>query len=98
MASTSISDNSESVWLVEPQRTKTVIKFSGTMQHPSTNDKRGITIAAFTHFVFESSGRKLVFADIQGKFKVEVLHPKLSALSSFRLTDDCEWTGRDCSI
>ncbi|KAH7889504.1 kinase-like domain-containing protein [Phlebopus sp. FC_14] len=54
------------VWLVEPRRTTTVIKFSGTMQHPSTNDKRGITIAAFAYFVFEFSGHKLVFADIQG--------------------------------
>jgi len=60
----SIPDSS--VWLVEPRRTTTVIKFSGTMQHPSTNDKHGITIAAFAHFVFEFSTRKLVFADIQG--------------------------------
>ncbi|KIO01567.1 hypothetical protein M404DRAFT_149882, partial [Pisolithus tinctorius Marx 270] len=47
--------------------TTTVIKFSGMMQHPPpTNDKHGITIAAFAHFVFEFSGHKLVFADIQG--------------------------------
>ena len=62
--STSIPDSS--VWLVEPRRTTTVIKFSGTMQHPSTNDKHRITIAAFAHFVFEFSTCKLVFADIQG--------------------------------
>ncbi|KIK79382.1 hypothetical protein PAXRUDRAFT_161426 [Paxillus rubicundulus Ve08.2h10] len=43
-----------------------VIKFSGTMQHPIANDKHGITVAAFAHFVYEFSKHKMVFADIQG--------------------------------
>ncbi|PPQ75329.1 hypothetical protein CVT25_005119 [Psilocybe cyanescens] len=54
------------VWLVEPRRTKSVQKFSGTMIHPHRNDKLGKTLAAFTHFVYEFSGEELVFADMQG--------------------------------
>ncbi|KAF8886423.1 kinase-like domain-containing protein [Gymnopilus junonius] len=54
------------VWLVEPRRTKAVRKFSGTLVHPTRRDKLGQTLSAFTHFVYEYSGKELVFADIQG--------------------------------
>lgn len=54
------------VWLVEPRRTKSIEKFSGTMVHPSRKDKLGITLSAFAHFVFQSSQSELVLADIQG--------------------------------
>lgn len=53
-------------WLVEPRRTTSVIKFSGTLQHPSQHDKIGKTITAFAHFVYQVSAKTLVFADIQG--------------------------------
>lgn len=56
------------VWLVEPRRTKAVRKFSGTLVHPNRQDKLGQTLSAFAHFVYESSGNELVFADIQGCF------------------------------
>ncbi|KAI6002580.1 hypothetical protein F5J12DRAFT_783756 [Pisolithus orientalis] len=54
------------VWLVKPQRTTTVMKFSGTLEHSSSTDKLGITISAFAHFAYEYSKHKLVFTDIQG--------------------------------
>ncbi|PPR01653.1 hypothetical protein CVT24_001540 [Panaeolus cyanescens] len=56
----------EAVWLVEPRRTKSVVKFSGTMAHPQRHDKVGITIVAFAHFVYQSSGGEVILADIQG--------------------------------
>ncbi|KAF8963109.1 kinase-like domain-containing protein [Flammula alnicola] len=54
------------IWLIEPCRTKSVQKFSGTMVYPNRHDKLGKTLAAFTHFVYESSGQEIVIADIQG--------------------------------
>lgn len=54
-------------WLVEPRRTKSVMKFSGTLVHPSRADKVGITLVAFVHFSYEISQKQLIFADIQGK-------------------------------
>jgi len=53
-------------WLVEPRRTKSVVKFSGTLVHPSHTDKIGVTLMAFAHFSYEISQKRLVFADIQG--------------------------------
>lgn len=55
------------VWLVEPRRTTSVQKFSGTLVHPSPrSDKLAITISAFSHFVYEMTHQDLVLADIQG--------------------------------
>ncbi|KAF8056186.1 kinase-like domain-containing protein [Lyophyllum atratum] len=54
------------VWLVEPRRTTSLVKFSGTLCHPKQDNKMGKTITAFAHFVYEISGKTLVFADIQG--------------------------------
>ena len=56
------------VWLVEPRRTTSVQKFSGTLVHPVRNDKLGITLSVFTHFVYEASHQDLVLADIQGLY------------------------------
>lgn len=61
------SNFDSTTWLVEPRRTTSVIKFSGTLQHPTRHDKIGKTITAFAHFVYEVSAQTLVFADIQGK-------------------------------
>jgi hypothetical protein len=65
-----VSDDTDgynsAVWLVEPRRTISLIKFSGTLQHPPCNDKMGETITAFAHFVYIVSKQSLVFADIQG--------------------------------
>ncbi|KAG6834598.1 hypothetical protein H0H93_008682 [Arthromyces matolae] len=54
------------VWLIEPLRTTSVVKFSGTLCHPTRSDKIGKTITAFAHFVYEISQKSMVFADIQG--------------------------------
>ena len=62
------SVNGEEVWwLIEPRRSTEVIKFSGTMSHPSYHpDLRGYTMEAFTHFVYIESNQLLVMADLQG--------------------------------
>lgn len=54
------------VWLIEPRRTTSLVKFSGTLCHPAQTNKMGKTITAFAHFVYEISKKTLVFADIQG--------------------------------
>ncbi|KAG6836327.1 hypothetical protein H0H93_009077 [Arthromyces matolae] len=59
------SDHPEA-YLVEPRRSKSVLKFSGTLQHPIQSSKMGNTLTAFAHYVFEISGKDIVFADIQG--------------------------------
>lgn len=59
-------DEDAAVWLVEPRRTKSVRKFSGTLVHPNRTDKLGKTLSAFSHFVYELSGQEIVLADIQG--------------------------------
>ena len=41
----------KAIWMVEPCRMKSVIKFSGTLVHPSCEDEVGITLVAFAHFV-----------------------------------------------
>jgi hypothetical protein len=57
---------------VEPRRTISLIKFSGTLQHPPRNDKMGKTITAFAHFVYVVSKKSLVFADIQGLWYIHL--------------------------
>lgn len=61
-----LSGYESTTWLVEPRRTTSVVKFSGTLRHPTRDDKIGKTITAFAHFVYEVSKKSLVFADIQG--------------------------------
>ena len=56
------------VWLVELCRTKSIRKYSGTLVHPNRTNKLGKTLSAFSHFVYEFSGKELVLADIQGRF------------------------------
>jgi hypothetical protein len=55
-----------SVWLVEPKRTTFVVKYSGTLVHPTRRDKVGIIVTAFAHYIYEASNKELVLADIQG--------------------------------
>nr|VWP00214.1 Increased rDNA silencing protein 4 [Ganoderma boninense] len=60
------------VWLVEPERSTTVERWSGTMEHPNHHDKQGATLMAFVHFAYVYSLRTKVFADLQtsrGKLK-----------------------------
>ncbi|KAG5649205.1 hypothetical protein H0H81_005423 [Sphagnurus paluster] len=59
-------EGSSAVWLVEPHQTKTVLKFSGTLNHLNRQDKVGTTISSFAHFSYQVSNQELIFADIQG--------------------------------
>ncbi|KAG6834916.1 hypothetical protein H0H93_006404 [Arthromyces matolae] len=54
-------------WLVEPKRSLALTKFSGTLQHRTTNrDLKSLTVYAWAHFVFGYSRESMVVADIQG--------------------------------
>ncbi len=55
-------------WLVEQKRAQSVVRFSGTLNHPSHFDKTGLTIVAFAHYVYCYTKKNMVLADIQGKF------------------------------
>lgn len=83
------------VWLVEPLRTKSFDKFTGTLQHPSPErqDKCGLTIAAFTHHVYETSNRTIVFADLQGKFYIlaHLYHVLNAVLYLSRISHGHQW-------
>ncbi|KAI0312078.1 kinase-like domain-containing protein [Amylostereum chailletii] len=54
-------------WFLEPRRAQSVRKWTGTMNHSDRNlqGRQGMTIAAFSHFVFEYSNYEVVIADIQ---------------------------------
>ncbi len=52
---------------MEQKRAQSVIRFSGTLSHPSHTDKTGLTIVAFAHYAYCYSQKNIVFADIQGK-------------------------------
>ncbi|KAF9256429.1 hypothetical protein L218DRAFT_881696, partial [Marasmius fiardii PR-910] len=52
-------------WLLEPMRTGTPKKWSGTLQHPSHQGKLGVTLTTFVHFAYEWSQKTIVFADLQ---------------------------------
>ncbi|KAI0310202.1 kinase-like domain-containing protein [Amylostereum chailletii] len=54
-------------WLIEPRRPRVVRKWTGTLNHSDRNLQGllGMTISAFSHFVFEDSGYGVVIADIQ---------------------------------
>ncbi|KAF6755233.1 kinase-like domain-containing protein [Ephemerocybe angulata] len=54
------------VWLVESKRARSIIKFCGTMGHPSKSDKMALTVQALLHFIYEKSGGAKVYADMQG--------------------------------
>ncbi|KAJ2921872.1 hypothetical protein H1R20_g15222, partial [Candolleomyces eurysporus] len=56
------------VWLVEPKRTRSVRKFCGTMVHPERSDKVGMTISALCHWIYTTTRKTEVFADIQGSY------------------------------
>ncbi|KAF9251019.1 hypothetical protein L218DRAFT_1065832, partial [Marasmius fiardii PR-910] len=48
------------VWLLEPMRTGTPKKWSGTLQHPSHQGKLGVTLTTFVHFTYEWSQKTIV--------------------------------------
>lgn len=66
----------KAVWLVEPRRTTSVQKFSGTLAHPNREDELGLTLIAFTHFIYDTSDKELVLADIQGKVDFQLIEVK----------------------
>lgn len=81
-------DNDDAaVWLVEPQRTTSVVKFGGTLVHPTRRDKLGITLSAFAHYVYGASHEELVLADIQGMLFPLTQHRRLT-FQSQRLSHD----------
>lgn len=62
------------IWLIEPQRSAVVDRWSGTMQHPNySNNKIGQTISTFAHFSLIYSGKTLVLVDLQSKRQASVL-------------------------
>ena len=61
-------------WLVETRRPTTVMRFSGTLLHPSNNpDMQSMTVFAFAHFVWGHSNNAMIFADIQGTWTLHHL-------------------------
>lgn len=55
-------------WLLEPLRTTSYTRYTGTLRHPTLRGKLGSSIHAFVHFAFEMSSRDMLFADIQGEY------------------------------
>lgn len=66
-------DVDKAVWLVEPRRTTSVQKFSGTLAHPNWEDHLGLTLIAFTHCIYDTSDKELVLADIQGEVNFQLV-------------------------
>jgi len=66
-------DVDKAVWLVEPRRNTSVQKFSGTLAHPNREDELGLTLIAFTQFIYDTSDKELVLADIQGEVKFQLI-------------------------
>lgn len=67
-------DIDKAVWLVEPRRTTSVQKFSGTLAHPNREDELGLTLIAFAHFIYDTSDKEFVLADIQGVVEFSSYH------------------------
>ncbi|KAI1791093.1 kinase-like domain-containing protein [Ganoderma leucocontextum] len=53
------------IWLLEPRRSKSVTRWSGTLAHSKRADKRHSTMGAFVHFAYDWSQQTVVFADLQ---------------------------------
>lgn len=64
-------DETEAVYLVEPFRTTSVIKYSGTTTVGTGVDQKSVTAAAFAHFVLHDSACQYLFVDIQGTSSTE---------------------------
>ncbi|KAJ2912174.1 hypothetical protein MD484_g8243, partial [Candolleomyces efflorescens] len=56
------------IWLVEPKRTRSVVKFCGTLGHPERNDKVGMTISALCHWIYIFTRKTEVYSDMQGSY------------------------------
>ncbi|KAJ2929128.1 hypothetical protein H1R20_g7965, partial [Candolleomyces eurysporus] len=61
-------DINGTVWLVEPKRTRSVVKFCGTLGHPEWNDKVGMMISALCHWIYIFMRKTEVYSDIQGSY------------------------------
>ncbi|KAJ7020146.1 kinase-like domain-containing protein [Mycena alexandri] len=62
-------DNDEDcgfAYLVEPLRSTTVTKFTGTFGASTATDKLTSTVLAFSHYVMQDTACFLAFADLQG--------------------------------
>ncbi|KAJ7199363.1 kinase-like domain-containing protein [Mycena pura] len=57
----------EVVWMLEPLRSASVTRYSGTMEHPIPKGQLALTLSAFVHYAFQFSGdNSIIFADLQG--------------------------------
>ncbi|KAI0749544.1 hypothetical protein C8Q80DRAFT_1119794 [Daedaleopsis nitida] len=56
------------VWLVEPQRSALVDRWSGTLVQVHRENKRSATMAAFAHYSMLASEYSLVFVDLQSSY------------------------------
>ncbi|KZV83073.1 hypothetical protein EXIGLDRAFT_809850 [Exidia glandulosa HHB12029] len=63
--STTGNDELDRHWLLEPLRTVSVRKFSGTMDHPAPTDLLERTVHAFVHWAFMRAKGQAVYADMQ---------------------------------
>ena len=55
-------------WMLEPHRSPSVKKWSGSYQHGSQRtDKIHETMNCFSHFVYEWTKKSIVFADLQSE-------------------------------
>ncbi|KAJ7739190.1 kinase-like domain-containing protein, partial [Mycena metata] len=59
-------DDGGFAYLVEPLRTSTVTKFTGTFGASTATDKLTSTVLAFSHYVMQDTACFLAFADLQG--------------------------------
>ncbi|KAJ7161857.1 kinase-like domain-containing protein, partial [Mycena crocata] len=67
MASLDTNPNCAIFWLLEPLRSSSVERWSGTLQHPPHENKPGRTMDTFMHFSYVYSQQTLVFADLQSE-------------------------------
>ena len=56
----------EPYFLMEPCRSKSQTKHSGSILHPEHESLCGLTISALAHFIYEESEGTIVIADVQG--------------------------------
>jgi hypothetical protein len=64
--------------MLEPLRTTTFTRYTGTLRHPDLRGKLGSSIQAFVHYAFVMSGEDLLFADIQGEYCQQIALPRLT--------------------
>lgn len=65
------------VWLLEPARTSSTTRYSGTMAHTNQSNKHHQTINTFVHFSYLFSQRSMIFADIESALSCSIGVPLL---------------------